>query len=397
MKNFLSKAKRTLSKLDNQQIIELYSNVLSEQSNIDSLFQSLPELFIIYDIEGKVLFYSNHLLDRYGFVKRIKGKYIWDVLINTQLSDKIQKALKNNEDVDEVLLVKHDSKSDEVYHTRFRTLPFVQEKKITGTILIVSDYTAEKQYIEDIVRLGRISSMSDISSGIAHEIRNPLAAIGLHLHLIQKEIDRISKQNPTIETEKLTRYTKIIEEECQSMDDVVSFFLYNTKKESFEVDMIDINSLIRSVLELIVPECEQKNIHVYTQLSDGKAFVLIAPSAIRHVLLNLIKNAMDAMTQEDINEKTSKDITIGSRVKDNIVQVCVADTGRGIDKSIKDKIFNAYFTTKDDGTGIGLAIVEKIMELHKGKIYLETQYKKGACFVLEFPAYAKYFLQKESF
>ena len=238
--------------------------------------------------------------------------------------------------------------------------------------------------------------MSDISSGIAHEIKNPLAAIGLHLHLIQKEIRRISEQNPDIKTEKLTRYTKIIEEECNTMNDVVSFFLYNTKKEAVDLDMIDINKLILSVIEFIEPECKQKNIKIITKLSDGQALVFIASSAIRHVLLNLIKNAMDSMIQEDTNFIVANTITISSTVIDSVIRVYVADTGKGIAQNIRDKIFNPYFTTKENGSGIGLAIVEKIMQLHRGKIYLDMQYKKGACFVLEFPAYAKYFLQKKT-
>ena len=126
---------------------------------------------------------------------------------------------------------------------------------------------------------------------------------------------------------------------------------------------------------------KKNNIHIEKKFHTDLPLVLISVHAITHVFLNIIKNAMDAMEK-------SGTVIITTSYSNGKVQIVIADTGEGIDSDLQKNIFDPYFTTKSSGSGIGLTIAYKLVQLHGGDISLDASYKNGASFIIQLPAYA---------
>ncbi len=393
MKDSLSRSQRALTKLDKAQVLEFCARLQERAKRTETLLGSLPSFYLVYDLRGSVFFQNKVPSERYGILEKSEGKKIWKVVKNEALAEKLRDLLDSNRDLDEIIQTR-ESKTDEQFYIRCRTMPYVQSKSIAGTILQIYDYTQEQKHIEELMRLGRLNSLSDISSGLAHEIKNPLGAMGIHIHLLKKELAKQSKElakqskKPQSSEKKIHKYIRVLEEELHALDEVVSIFLENMKKDSMDLELIDLNESVKMFVDFVQVELREKKIYCNLELSKTPVMALVSQSALRHVLLNLAKNSMDAM-----EEKGSLFIKTGHL--ENIVYISFSDTGKGVDDSIQEKIFNPYFTTKYSGSGIGLSIVERVMQVHRGKIRIDAGYKKGARFILEFPAYAQHWLEKK--
>lgn len=388
MKDFLQRTEQRLTKISRENLLTLYSQLLERNKKLDTLINSLPEAIVVFDLDGIIVYQNNVPERKYGLLPSSEGKKIWDLLPDKELVKTMQAALSKNKDVDEILQMQHEE-SEQFFYTRFRTLPYVQNNKIKGTILTIVDYTVEQEYIEELIRRGRINSLADISAGLAHEVKNPLSSISIHAHLLKKQIDKIPEDTTMLDKKKIHKYFRVIREEIFALNEVTAFFLNNMKKENIAIDVKDLNEVVLLFLEFVQEELNQKKITCKIAFSDTPVMALISQSAIRHVLLNLVKNAMESM-------ENGGALTIETYSNADVVQLAISDTGTGIAPDIQEKIFNPYFTTKDAGTGIGLSIVERIMQIHNGKILLDRNYTKGARFILEFPAYAKYWLSNDS-
>jgi len=237
-----------------------------------------------------------------------------------------------------------------------------EEGRIIGQILIFTDITRLKAFESQTELRARLSSLGEISAGIAHELRNPMGVIAGYTKLLLKKADDSLK--PTVAA---------ISKEIAVMDRIISDFLSFAKPAELNISDVDIKTIIKNCAAAITNE--RGNINLSLDI-DGLPVIKGDEVFLRQAFTNLIQNAAEAMPQ-------GGELAIKASIKD-FLEISISDTGHGISENILDKIFIPFFTTKDRGTGLGLAIVHKIVVSHGGSISIDSS-DNGTVFRIRFP------------
>jgi PAS domain S-box-containing protein len=244
-----------------------------------------------------------------------------------------------------------------------------------GLVILLRDLT-EIQYLkEHIRRQDRLAALGELSAGIAHEIRNPLG-------IIKGAAGIINKGNKQA---KLDELSSIILEEVDRLNDVISDFLEFARPRPPVFKAQNINDLIKGTLQITAMQIEKQHVILRTHLDSGIPAIMADEHQMHQVFLNLILNALQATESGD-----TIDITTRYLSETGQIEVLFRDKGAGIPPDKIKKVFNPFFTTKEKGTGLGLAVVNKIVENHHGKIFLSSEEGKGTCFTIQFPAAEKF-------
>jgi signal transduction histidine kinase len=219
----------------------------------------------------------------------------------------------------------------------------------------------------------RVTALGRLTAGVAHEVKNPLNAMTIHLELLKQKLSA-GTQAGAIET-----HVDIISREIRRLDDVVQGFLKFARPEELTLKPVPPGELIDEVLKTLAVEANVTGVALESAVSPDLPSIEADPGIFRQALLNLAKNAVQAMP----NGGT---LTMAAApTKDGRVEIRVADTGVGIPPEHLAKIFDLYFTTKQSGTGIGLSLVYRTVQLHNGDIDVESTPGVGTTFVIKMP------------
>ena len=257
-----------------------------------------------------------------------------------------------------------------------------------ASIIIFQDLTVLKAMEEQIRRDDRLRALGDLSASLAHEIRNPLASLSGSVQVLNK--------GSGVKGEK-RHLMEIVLRECERLNSLITDFLLFARPATKEKpERIDIAELIRETIKVFTNSPQAKGIDIEDRLT-GSLFVEGDRRQMSQVFWNLFLNAADAM-------KNGGKLTVGSapkgpaglfskpdmekmgpRQEDRFVEIMVSDTGEGIEQTNLSKVFDPFFSTKTSGTGLGLAIVHRIIESHRGKIYISSVRGKGTTFKIIVP------------
>lgn len=222
----------------------------------------------------------------------------------------------------------------------------------------------------------RLAAISRISGGVAHEIKNPLNAISLHLDLLR---EHLNGQGPALQSE-----IDILSREVRRLDRVVKTFLDFSRPVEVRLEEVDLAGLVREVADLMTPQARLAHIDLqFDPPPDGEITAIRGdPDMLKQAVLNLVTNGLDAM------QTAHSDGHLQMRVarKGDSVTLEVADNGPGIPPELRQKVFQLYFTTKSSGSGIGLAMTYRAVQLHNGTIDFTSEDGRGTTFRLQFPA-----------
>lgn len=234
---------------------------------------------------------------------------------------------------------------------------------------IVRDITEYKQLEERLIHSERLAAVGNTVSHIAHEIKNPLAIIGGFARQLRK-VPALSDKD----RQKLA----IIEEEVARLEGLIAEMRDFVKRAAPKKQAGDLEPLLDEVLALFQPAFEEQHITVRREKAEGLPVLNFDPQQIRQVLINLVKNALEAMPQ-------GGQLTVATRLEGDHVKVNISDTGPGMTPEVKASIFKPYFTTKEKGTGLGLAICRNILEEHGGCLLAESAPGQGSTFTVQIP------------
>ncbi len=259
-------------------------------------------------------------------------------------------------------------------HLEMSTSPIFNEKgEIVGTVHIAKDISERIKMREQLIVTDRLASIGELSSGIAHELNNPLTGvIGFSDLLLSKDIPDDIKED-----------LEVINREAKRTAEVVKNLLIFARKREPEKQPVDINNIVKTVLELRAYEQRVNNIQVNTPFAPDLPEVVADGFQLQQVFLNIIINAEHFM----IEAHGRGILTITTERVGNIIRASFADDGPGIAKENLRHLFDPFFTTKEvgEGTGLGLSICHGIIAEHSGRIYAESKLGKGATFVVELP------------
>jgi C4-dicarboxylate-specific signal transduction histidine kinase len=218
--------------------------------------------------------------------------------------------------------------------------------------------------------------MGEMASGIAHELNQPLTVINNYSRACIRMLD--SKQPMR---EQCSEVMEKISKQAERAGSVIKQMRHFVKKELPERKAVKLSDIINMVLELTRMKIERKQIKLKLELDTSIEWVLAQDIQIEQVILNLVKNAVEAM-----EETAQKDLIIRTRVvSDNKVEICISDSGCGVDKNMIDELFDPFISTKEQGMGLGLSISQGIIEAHDGNIIIEENTRGGASFSFNLP------------
>ncbi|MEW6002102.1 MAG: ATP-binding protein [Nitrospirota bacterium] len=241
-----------------------------------------------------------------------------------------------------------------------------REGRTIGQILIFTDLTHLKAFESQMELRARLSSLGEISAGIAHELRNPMGVIAGYTKLLSKKVGDSLK--PTVDA---------ISKEIVVMNRIISDFLSFAKPAELNISDVDLKTVIQNCLSAV--KADRDDINIYLHI-DGLPVIKGDEVLLRQAFTNLIQNAFEAMPG---GGKLSIGSSISKSSGEDYLEISISDTGHGIAEDMIDKIFLPFFTTKERGTGLGLAIVHKIVVSHGGGILVESG-EKGTTFRIRF-------------
>jgi signal transduction histidine kinase len=241
-----------------------------------------------------------------------------------------------------------------------------------GRSLTLLDRTELKRLERELAMRERLAALGELAAGIAHEIRNPLNGIELMLGLVQEDLAAKG-----VLDERFTR----IHDEVSRLNSILNDFLLFARPKPLDREPADLAELAEDALMLLAPAIEDKRIEVTRQYDRAAPAAVVDAGAIRRTLVNLIKNACEAMP---LGGKLCVTIE-GPAARGGPLRVEVRDNGPGIPDDVRDRIFHPFVTTKDEGTGLGLAIVHKTIVNHGGSIVARNAAEGGASFLIELP------------
>jgi signal transduction histidine kinase len=252
------------------------------------------------------------------------------------------------------------------------SLDFVQEKNSQiGALLIMRDTESVRRIGDEIEMSRRLSASGRLTRGVAHEVKNPINAIVLHLQLLQ---NKLAQQEPDTR-----RHMDIIESEIHRLDRVVQTLVDFTRPRNLHLETLDFRRLLDDVAQLAAPDAEQHGVTIRRQRWPEPLLVKADLDLMKQALLNVVINGVQAMPN-------GGQLTIASRREENAIVAEISDEGGGIPQEVQDKIFELYYTTKKDGSGIGLAQTYQILQWHYGFVDFESTEGHGTTFRFHIPA-----------
>ncbi|MBN1105028.1 MAG: PAS domain S-box protein [Deltaproteobacteria bacterium] len=373
MNKFIRQTIKRVDKLDCGQVQRLLYDMVDENELLAMVTSSIDAGMIISDNQHRIM-HVNRPLQRIMPVMRGNhgDMFSWEVIEDSEISEFVRTSLLNKEtirDREYILDV-----SGRTIILRLSILPLVNDGTIRGNLVYVQDVTRLKNQEARLRRAEGLVSLSTMTAGIAHEIKNPLGSMAIYIQLMQKML----KKEGEVPREELLSYLDIVNEEVDRLNSIVVDYLFAVKPIDATLLRRDLNGVLDELMEFIGKEMEFDGIKVVYHADEHLPWIQLDENLIKQALLNLIKNAQHAMEGGGV-------LTVNCVLKEDHIVLSIGDTGSGMPREVQEKIFEPYFTTKDTGTGLGLTVVYKIIKEHGGEIDIHSREGEGTTFFLSFP------------
>ncbi len=222
--------------------------------------------------------------------------------------------------------------------------------------------------------VAQYAELATLAGGLAHEVKNPLSTILMNLELLVEELE--GSQSPR--DRRMLRKLQTIQRECRHLQEILEAFLQFARAGQLELVETDLNRVVREFIDFYQREAEQHGIEISPHLSADLPSVKLDESLMRQVLINLAKNAQDAMPNGGTLE-------VQTYERNGQVVLEMIDTGVGMDPEVQKKMFQVFYSTKPGGSGLGLPTVRKIIEAHRGTIRCDSEPGRGTRFTITLP------------
>jgi PAS domain S-box-containing protein len=355
--------------------LRLYERVTEERNFTANILERSPNSIVAID-ENKKITSINRRTEEILKLRRknILGKKIGDVFGET-ISDTLTKAIDNQTAIENEEINWTRSDGETLVLQINSTLLRGKDRAIQGTIVSIQDLTEIKKTEELIHRMDKLSSLGQLSAGLAHELRNPLASINFNVQLLEKALEK--DQN----TRAIFQDTN---EAIERIKILIKRVLDFTKKGLPTFKSGCIHHSINDAAELIAPRLGKKHIEIKRNFSKDVGPVTFDPNQMQQVFVNLLMNATEA-TPDGGTIDIHSDVEKRRQHSSDVLVLTISDNGQGILPDHLPRVFDPFFTTKADGTGLGLSIVHKILEQHDATIDVKSKENKGTTFTIRIP------------
>jgi PAS domain S-box-containing protein len=366
---FTERVLSKLGKLDRTRIERFVRNLARERNFYEGIFEALEEGVIVTDPEGDVLMFNRKAHELLGISRRAKatGRHLLDLIRDEGLSELRGGWRGEKIEQREISLVKP------VQRDLLLTLLAVSEndsEEPVARVLILTDVTEHRRREREQARAERLSSLAVLTAGVAHEIKNPLNSMRIHGQLLRQALEE-AEWPEEIQAERSRRSTEIILEETQRLTRIVEQFMHAVRPSAPTMRRHNLNDILRRVLFTLSPVEEDPELEIELDLDASLPEVWVDEQQMAQVFVNLMRNALESL------DKPARRLRLATRSREGAVEVTVADNGCGIAREDLERIYQPYFTTKFNGTGLGLMVVHRIVGEHGGRIVFQSREGEG--------------------
>lgn len=396
MRSYVKRVKQKVEKLSKEQVISLLEDIVDENESLYSVLESLSTGLLIINDEFHLLRYNQIAESWLPFTERLEvisssDKVIWEYIEDEEIAAFIHKCLEKNitnssEDFSTV------TPGGSVRFLNVTIAPLINEGELNGKMILVRDITEKKNQDIMLHRMENLANLTNLAAGMAHEIKNPLGAISIHIQLIQKALEKARENNDKLPAPKFVEdHIDIVNEEIDHLNKLVMDFLLAVRPVKAQLELKEPDKLIDNLINFFRPEFNKEGIEVVYKSSESGIRILLDEKLFRDVIMNISQNSLAAIKSK-YSKKTSGAVKlsgakfcISNSVHDNKFVITIADNGCGMSEESLSKIFEPYYTTKANGTGLGMTMVYKIVKEFSGEIIANSKEGEGTAFTITFP------------
>ena len=374
MSRFTDKALTKIAKLTPEEIFRILDAQSTDISYRSQVLDASDTGYILVNKEGTVLYFNAPVYTLAPCFKRRTSdsvhisKFIKDKKICSFITDSISRNL------DEEYQYVHESSMYGRMDIRIYTAK-VPDRNLK--LFCFQDITFLKKIKEEYLKNESLAAMTTMAAGIAHEIKNPLASISIYLQILQRKLE----SDGCLKKEDAEKSLSIISDEIERLNSISVDFLFAVKPVNIKTELASVNKVASQACDVAEPEVNARNISLIRDYATSLPNAEIDPKLIEQSILNLIRNAMQAIEEG----RTDGVITVHTSLEGDSIRISVEDNGCGMTEEQLGKIFEPYYTTKANGTGLGLTNIFKIIKLHNGEISVKSEYGTGSEFTISLP------------
>ncbi len=375
---FIDRLIERIDKLDPESLQKHFLRLVQERGLLETIFQSIQEGVIVLDGGGQVTYANRAVESLLGLsvadAERAKlQRFMREVNVDSLFEEPggVSSALVTREI--EVFYPEHR-------YISFYVVPLASvDEEGTGAVLILRDVTRDREQEASNIESEKVNAVKLLAAGVAHEIGNPLNALNIHLQLLDREIKRIGDgEEGHGDRERLKEMVSVCRTEVSRLDIIITQFLKAVRPAKPDLALAGVDDVLKEVLTLMKHDVESRRIGVAIHCPEKIPQIRLDRDQIKQAFFNVIKNAMQAM-------KDGGNLDIGISADRQFLRVAFKDDGAGIKPEDFAHIFEAYYTTRDKGSGLGLMIVQRIVQDHGGQISIKTEPGEGTEFVILLP------------
>lgn len=395
MRSYVRRVSKKAEKLPKEQILTLLDDIVEENENLFAILESLSTGLVIVN-EDFILVRNNRIVESqidtkfYLDDERVFQTPFYNILQDEDISLFIKKChekkiTNSSEDFSTV------TAGGTIRYLTVTLMPLVHENEVSGRIILFRDITEKTKQDVLVHRMENLANLTNLAAGMAHEIKNPLGAISIHIQLVKKAIEKARKSDNQLPAPKFVEdHITIVNDEIEHLNKLVMDFLLAVRPIKAQLELKNPGKLIKNFADFFTAEFTNEKINFSLKVEDEVPRIRIDEKLFRDVIMNLAQNALAAIKsrrerEAELGSDYEPHFGIETFIKDGKYIIIVFDNGCGMSEETVQKIFEPYFTTKSNGTGLGMTMVYKIIKEFSGEIAVDSIENQGTTFTIILP------------